>query len=190
MSKEQLMLDVDQAGELKAMFRREGWTNKAIKMLCEKKGLGTFFLDVLEGRSEIKPVEYFIDLYSDPFIPEGWSVVEHKKSGEWKYDPTKVGLYLSKKQQGGIIGGHNLRKELEDQSAMNANMLEFYLKNTHLISSEWKNKVVFFWGTIYRCADGRLYVRCLCWGSGRWFWNYRWLSRGWSDNDPAVVFGK
>ena len=30
-----LMLDVDQAGELKAAFRRGDWTNAEIKKLCE-----------------------------------------------------------------------------------------------------------------------------------------------------------
>lgn len=30
-----LMLDVDQAGELKAAFRRGDWTNAEIKRLCE-----------------------------------------------------------------------------------------------------------------------------------------------------------
>lgn len=199
MSRDQLMLDVDQAGELKAMFRREGWTNKAIKMLCEKKGLGALFLDVLEGRAEIKPFEFpEIDLDADPFIPEGWSVAKdlkgelyHKKGGKWKYDPTKVGLYLSKRQYGSsVINGHDLRKELESQSVMNANLLDFYFKNTHLIPSEWKGKIIYFWGTIYRNNRGNLCVRTLYWRGDQWCCDRDQLDCDWPSDCPAVVLIK
>ena len=60
---DQLMLDVDQAGELKAAFRREkgchgeSWDNGLIKVLCQKGILGQV-LDMLHGgRIEIKPME-------------------------------------------------------------------------------------------------------------------------------------
>jgi hypothetical protein len=100
-------------------------------------------------------------------------------------------LYLSKKQQGGTIGGHDLRKELEGrQPVMNANMLEFYLKNTHLIPSEWKDKAIFFWGTIYRDVGGNLYVRYLYWRGDHWDWNFDWLGNDWNVSNPAVVRGK
>jgi hypothetical protein len=51
-----LMLDVDQAGELKAAFRRGDWTNALIKKACEGDRLAQF-RDVLLGRAEIKPIE-------------------------------------------------------------------------------------------------------------------------------------
>lgn len=47
-----LMLDVDQAGELKAAFRRGNWTNAFIKRLCEGDILSRVLL-VLEGKAEI-----------------------------------------------------------------------------------------------------------------------------------------
>jgi hypothetical protein len=47
-----LMLDVDQAGELKAAFRRNDWTNGQIKKLCEGDILAKVRL-VLEGTAEI-----------------------------------------------------------------------------------------------------------------------------------------
>ena len=59
---ENLMLDVDQAGELKAAFRRtrgsdgSKWTNGAIKKLSEGNTLGQV-LDIIESRSVIVPVE-------------------------------------------------------------------------------------------------------------------------------------
>ena len=47
-----LMLDVDQAGELKAAFRRAEWTNGLIKQLCESNLL-IDLKKVLEGVAEI-----------------------------------------------------------------------------------------------------------------------------------------
>src|SRR3989344_873488 len=47
-----LMLDVDQAGELKAAFQRGGWTNGQIKSLCEGDILSRVKM-VLEGTAEI-----------------------------------------------------------------------------------------------------------------------------------------
>jgi hypothetical protein len=47
-----LMLDVDQAGELKAAFRRGDWTNAEIKKACEGDVLANF-RDVLLGRAQI-----------------------------------------------------------------------------------------------------------------------------------------
>jgi hypothetical protein len=58
-----LMLDVDQAGELKAAFRRGEWTNALIKRLCEGEILSKVRL-VLEDKAEIvmKKVEQKIVL--------------------------------------------------------------------------------------------------------------------------------
>ncbi|OHB01610.1 MAG: hypothetical protein A3A96_02995 [Candidatus Zambryskibacteria bacterium RIFCSPLOWO2_01_FULL_39_39] len=47
-----LMLDVDQAGELKAAFRRGHWTNGQIKSLCEEDVLSRVRM-VIEGTAEI-----------------------------------------------------------------------------------------------------------------------------------------
>lgn len=188
----ELKLDVDQAGELKAAFRREGpWTNEKIKILCEQKGLLTQVLEVLEGRSEICPVEYTVDLDSTPFIPEGWKVEEHKKGGQWKFDPTKLELYLDEGQKNGkCIEGNKLRKKLESKDVLNANLLDFLLKNPNLIPESWKGKVVFFWGTIYRGTVGNLCVRDLCWRGSRWDWDYYWLDDDWNGSNLAVVLGK
>lgn len=49
-----LMLDVDQAGELKAAFRRGNWTNEEIKRACEGDLLARFRQVVL-GLSTIEP---------------------------------------------------------------------------------------------------------------------------------------
>lgn len=65
--------------------------------------------------------------------------------------------------------------------------MDFYLANPHLIPEEWKGKAVFFWGTIYRDADGHLCVRYLYWRGGGWDWGYRWLDYVWDGDGPAAV---
>jgi hypothetical protein len=55
-----LMLDVDQAGELKAAFRRYGWTNKDIKKLCESA--------ILDGALKVLHRQAFIKIPNDFII--------------------------------------------------------------------------------------------------------------------------
>lgn len=183
----ELKLDVDQGGELKAAFRRGGWTNEEIKKLCEG-GLLEWVRDVILGRAIISPVEHLIDLDSDPLIPKGWKVQEHKKGGKWKFDPKQVKLHLSKIQMSDkTIVGIELRKELASLPVMNANLLDWYLAHPEFIPEEWESKAVFFWGTIYRDSDGGLCVRFLCWNGDRWSWNYLWLPYDWNSLNPALV---
>ena len=144
-------------------------------------------LGVINGLSEIKMIEHLINCDANPFIPDGWIVEEHKKGGLYKFDPSKVSLYLSKKQVKGSIQGHDLRKELEGKSVFNANILDYLLAHTELIPEEWKGKVVFFWGTIYRHSGGDLYVRYLYWVGSRWHWDYCWLDSGFNSGTPAAL---
>ncbi len=131
-----------------------------------------------------------VDLSSAPFIPDGWSVEEHQKGGQFVWDPTKVRLHLDEGQTDRrYVEGHKLRKLISKKNPYNANLLDFLLKNgnQHLIPEEWKGKAVFFWGTIYRNSDGNLYVRYLYWRSRRWYWDYYWLDDVWDDVCPALV---
>jgi hypothetical protein len=185
-SNNDLMLDVSQAAELKLAFRRNGWNNAEIKTLSEGDILADV-LKVIKGQAEIKISERLIDCDSAPFIPNGWSVEEHKKSGFFKFDPAKISLYLSKKQKKGSIGGHDLRKELSNKPVMNANILDYLLDHPELIPEEWKGKYIFFWGTIYRDSDGNLYVRCLYWRGSEWRWSYDWLGSDFDSDDPAAL---
>ena len=183
----ELMLDVSQAEELKFAFRRNNWTNANIKTLSEGDFLGKV-LEVMKGLAEIIYPEHLIDCDADPFIPEGWTIEEHKKGGMFKFNPRDISLYLSKKQQkGNSIEGNKLRKELADQPVLNVNVLDGLLKHQELIPEEWKDKCIFFWGTIYRCSDGNLFVRCLYWYGSRWYWLYSWLGSDFYSGNPAAI---
>lgn len=183
-----LMLDVDQAGELKAAFRRGDWTNEEIKKLCE----GDILVNVrkvLLGYAEFKILENIIDCDAAPFIPNGWMMEEHQKGGQFKWDKEaqKDNLYLDEEQQNGkFIEGNKLRKRLAGKPVLNANVLDYLLAHPHLIPEEWRFKVVFFWGTIY-CTGGSLCVRSLGWHPNKWDGHGRWLDHVWDSIHPAVL---
>ena len=82
-----LKLDVDQAGELKMSFRRNGWNNHFIKKLSEGNVLQSF-LFVLMGKAEIKLIEskiegapHLIDCDAEPNLPGHCLGYENKKGG-------------------------------------------------------------------------------------------------------------
>jgi hypothetical protein len=131
-----------------------------------------------------------VDLDATPFIPDGWSVEEHKKGGVIEWNSAMVALHLDEGQKNeGCVVGNVLHKNLSKLATYNANLLDFLLKkeNQHLIPEEWKGKVVSFWGTIYRRSGGRLCVRYLYWSGGAWGWGCRWLVFDWFGRSPAAV---
>ena len=147
-------------------------------------------MKILQGAVKVvlEVVKHLIDCDVAPFCPEGWKVESHKKGGQIEWDPTKVRLYFSPNQQNGkCIQGHNLRKELENEPVLNANVADYLLAHPELMPEDWKGKYVFFWGTIYRDSDGSLCVRYLCWGGSGWSWDYRWLGSVFGGRDPAAL---
>ena len=191
-----LMLDVGQANELKLAFRRADWSNDDIKRLCEGNVL-VGVLSVLRGHATINVIQHVIDCDANPFSPwanDGFTIEEHQKGGQWKFDPKQVKFFLASGQKDGkVIEGNKLRKELAKKSVFNANVLDYLLAHPELIPDEWKTdgngntRYIFFWGTVYRNRDGGLYVRFLCWSDDGWDWGYSWLGNDWDGSNPAAV---
>jgi hypothetical protein len=167
----------------------QGYTPELLNALAEHQTLLGELRKVQLGLSEIKPIAHAIDCDADPFIPDDWEVEEHTKGGIFTWDPTKVRLYLSKKQNAiKYILGNKLRKELKSQPVLNANVLDYLLARLELIPEDWKGRAVFFWGTIYRYSDDKLYVRYLYFSdNGRWLWGSRWLDDSFRSRNPAAV---
>ncbi len=183
---DELMLDVGQANEIKLAARRAGATNADLKRLSEGDVFSQI-LPVLRGLGEVTITKHLIDLDSDPMVPKGLELEEHRKGGQFEFDPTKIVLRLDEGQKDGrIIKGHELRKKLANQPVFNANLLDFLLAHPNLIPEEWKGKAIFFWGTIYRDSNGDLCVRYLVWHGSEWDWYYDWLGRDWHDSSPAA----
>lgn len=154
--------------------------------------LAVVFKMMYDGNADIAALlgTYYIDCDAEPFVPNGWEVEEHQKGGRLLWDALAQAdcLYLSAAQKNGdSIEGNKLRKELAGKPVLSANVLDYLLANQHLIPEEWKDKAVFFWGTVYRGSGGGLYVRYLYWDGDRWDWNYHWLGLVWYVNYPAAL---
>ncbi|MFA5124562.1 MAG: hypothetical protein WC473_01895 [Patescibacteria group bacterium] len=146
-----------------------------------------------------------IDTDNDPRPPFTDATVEkHARQGKISIekrfdglyiDGQKVVLYRSTLQVNGrFIVGHELRKELDGRPVLSASVLDFLRANQEYIPEEWKEKnekgniiFIFFWGTIFRRSDGRLYVRCLFWSGSQWRGCYSWLDSGFVGGSPAAV---
>ncbi len=174
-----------QTHQLMERLEVEGFTPDDVTKLGQYKDLSNI-RGLFCGTHELKLVKHIIDCDADPFCPDGWKVEEHHKRGRLEWDVSKIQLYLSKGQKdGNWFEGNKLRKELTNKGVLDAIVLDYLLKNPYLIPEEWRSKVVFFWGTIYR-VDGRLVVRFLYW-LGEWDWYYYWLGNDFRDYSPAVL---
>lgn len=152
------------------------------------------------GPEPALPTFVIVDCDLNPRIPSSLYLTgegtEHRKMGKMILEKRdgklyangrEVVRYLSPNQQNGkTIQGHKLRKELKNKQVLNACILDALLANPQLIPDDWKTGVTYFWGTIFRSADGLLYVKYLVWFGGRWYWLYRWLGRDWDSRDPAA----
>jgi hypothetical protein len=152
----------------------------------DPEGLSRLLQRAIEGRWY---ENYLVDLDADPFISKDLKVESHTKGGKIPFNPNMVDLYLSDEQKKGSIQGNDLCKKIETKNPYNANMLDFYLAHRELIPESWKGQYVFFFGTVYRLANGDLCVRCLFWFNSLWHWYYRRLIDRWSVADSSVVPG-
>lgn len=155
-------------------------------------------------KPEVKALTAILDLATTPRLPfagatvekhtgTGTVTIEKRADGELYIDGKKVVLHLSERQLGGKwLKGHELRTELDGKLVLNATVLDFLEDHPEFIPDDWKKdeqgntRYVFFWGTVYRNADGNLCVRCLYWRDGQWQFNYLWLGGAWGGDRPAA----
>ena len=134
--------------------------------------------------------QHIIDCDIVPNLPAYGLKVVQQKIGKVIWVPTKIGLYLSKEQaEGKIVKGFDLREIIQTQNVLSANVLDFLLANPELIPENWRDKYIYFWGTIYKDENEDLCVRCLDLRrkDGR-FWACPWLGKGWNMETPAAVW--
>jgi len=194
MLNDKFMLGVGQAHDMELAMQGTEWTTDDLKRFYSSRDLLNGALQVVRGTATITPVEHIIDCAADPFVPNSWTVETHQPGGLWKWNPEQVQFYLSTNQQNGkTIKGNKLRKELAGKPVLNANVLDYLLKNPQLIPEEWKKdsngntRYIFFWGTIYRNAVGSLFVRYLYFNDGQWSWSHDWLDYAWGSYNPAAL---
>ncbi len=171
----------------------QGYTPELLNTLAENPSLFRQMLQVQLGHAEVIR-SHVIDCDADPFLPSGWKVEEHRKGGSFVWNHNAVKLYLSDSQHDRKqIEGNKLLKLLADKPVLNANVLDYLFANKHLIPESMKKdeqgniRHIFFWGTIYRDADGLLCVRYLFFYDGQWRWSYLWLDDVWLGYSPAAL---
>ena len=182
MSSSDLMLDVSQAAELKMAFRRHGWTNAQIKTLSEGHILRDV-LEVINGRSEIKKIEHWIDTEAKAKEFNSLNlagIVSHDKSKRFDFMTARISLYQSSKQKKskdkGLLFQDNMgsvmkkiqTKLKEGYIALNVNVLDYLLNHQEIIPKEWRGKNVFFVSTKYFDHGGSGIFRFMRFNGSRW----------------------
>lgn len=105
-----------------------------------------------------------IDTDSPPQIPfSKWTVAVHIQHGFLAPENLRIRLVCMSHQSSFTRGvtGHTVLNYLAERKVLNANVLDWYLSQPSQIPREWLNKYVFFWGTVYKAADKRRFVRSL-----------------------------
>lgn len=179
---------------------KQGYTPELLNELAENPKLIGELIKVQRGYAEIKTNHHVINCDADPRpVPfrSGLCIEKHCKAGFLKWEPDKISIYLSEQQKNGEnVEGNEFCKDIEKMPVLNANVLDYLLENTQLIPEEWKDKLVFFWGTIYQQSAGSLwpnqetadkFVRYLSWEEGKWCNKYYRIRFGFSNMHYAAV---
>lgn len=198
-------ISVGVSHELAITGCKVGFEPKDFANLAHSEDKMALILGVLRGTHEVKPIDHVIDLGSlcklpfdgaERMSPPKSGVVKLERRGDTLYlDGKPLNLFLSRKQKNGnVIGGHDLRKELEKRGGnVSAKVLDHLVAHPELWPESWKKDAqgntvyVFFWDDIFRSpARGRLCVRVGFWRDGRVVSDFGWLDGGWGGNDPAA----
>lgn len=125
--------------------------------------------------------QIIIDCDADPFVPDGWKVLSHKKDGQVVWDTEKVGFYIPPCQKDILPPvACEVEEELKDQPVLNANVLDYLIDHPECAGIEnlaWMDEgeikgEIYFWGTIYEDEDGERCVRALTLDDGDLGWGY------------------
>lgn len=139
-----------------------------------------------------------VDCDVRPVVPMGWEVIKHQKGGllglEFNKIAQTIELWQSERQKGdGVISIDDLHQELElaGKIVLNANPLDYLLRDVYLIPEEWKDgdKKIFFPGTVYRDTKGLDVVRYLC-SDGTWRWGSSWVGGGMNCRHFTAILAK
>jgi hypothetical protein len=158
-------------------------------------------MNAAKEQSELLPMTLVVESDLDPKTPISLSLTgegaEHRKMGKVVLEKRADGnLYangvkvirriLPNQQNGRMIQGHRLRKELEGEQVLSACFLDALFANKKFIPEEWKTGVTYFWGTVFHDVAGKLCIKCLFWNGYQWRWSYGWLANEWLEEEYAA----
>jgi len=194
-----------QIHELEMAFAKSGdWTNSDMTCVIQKPELLSGFLKVVREQAQIVVVKYVVTCARRLFLrrlDSGWDEEEYwncgtmelekRADGQLYVSGRKVERYLHPDQKdSGVIYSHKLRKELSGHPILCTCVLDYLLEHTELIPEDWRSDYTFFWGTIFRDPNDRLYVACLYWNGRRWNWHCNWLGDSWYCDYSAACLAR
>ena len=149
------------------------------KVLCDKKAR--------------IPSAVAVDLDADPFIPEGWELIEHERRGHVKWGECAWHLFVAENQRQDkyTVPGVELRRQLRIWDTANANLLDFLLRNPSRIPTGFGRGLnIGFWGTLYHNSDGLLTIRTLRRSANKWTEGYAFVGEWFSSSSPALILDR
>lgn len=185
-------MSVPLAAELYHAFIREGWEPSDVKKLC-KHGVLAQILPAMRGGGEKITVSHTIDCSVLPEIPKGWKIFLHKRYPDvvWSLDRIEflphperdVVPFLSYPRNMEIV------ERVEKLPFANANILDYLLRNKHIIPEGWKvyGVPIAFWGTIYDDSHGDRCLRSLHWNGRDWEDEALWLDQKYEGHKVALL---
>lgn len=187
------VIELDRQKRLMDSFISAGWDGGDIEKFIQSDTARTLH-GVFKGTHEIVSKRRIISSNKRPWCHDELSLEENIPYGEVNFNPFKVELYLTEEQEKGIeINGNYIRQVLSERKPLNANFLDYLLKNPDEIPEHWKFddkgdvRYIFFFGTIYRRGES-LYVRGLAWDNGPWREVSRWLGKAWHGVGVAALY--
>lgn len=127
---------------------------------------------------------------------DGYTIEQHTPGPEhftFRKNLFELGLFLTKDQQRGCrTSGHKIRRAFTDKPTANICLLHHLQRRDigHLIPENWKKRLLFGWGTLYRsCHSSRLFVPYLFWSRRNgWQVDMECLDVEFLPDDMALLF--
>ncbi len=171
-----------------------GFTPEELDILADNPQVLEVLLKVVRKKLRGAPGPV-IDLGARPLVPRGLTLMKHDGEGVFAWDPRAVSLFqMEEQRRGSLVSGSRLFEEMKRTVAWNANVLDFLLGNQGLIPENWKERVhgcyplIYFWGTLYRMADGSPCVRYLAWNGAKWVMGHSPVQSDWMSHTAAAVY--
>ncbi len=133
-----------------------GYSKDLPRLSC---AIAAMFKELYNGSAGIAVLleEHYIDCDATPFIPAGWALTEHKRSGRLFWDSERQGnallLPADRDERGGKFTIEMAINQIRNLPVLNANVLDDLLTRQYPTPERWEGKAIYFLGTLYY-ADG------------------------------------
>ena len=137
------------------------------------------------------PINRSAPFNSEKFIGKGWTIKEEDTCSLAlnELDLTKVSLETMLRPDELSVKGEERLRRLKESNfiRLDAKMFQTLWENKAAIPESWKERVVFFDGTILRSLRGDRCILSLYWHNGKWYWVCYQLNGDFSFVGPSAV---